>query len=82
MNKCPVCGNEAATFVSHGGKASGVRRRSWFVHCPSCPTSFNISPELVNELDGRPAQASEMRARWLQRMTEAARRGEKITILY
>lgn len=82
MKTCPVCGNEAATFVAHGGKGSGVRRRSWYIHCPSCPTSFGISLELLNQLAGSPAQASQLRARWLRLMAEAAKRGEKMAHLY
>ena len=82
MKACPVCGNEAAKFVAQGGKDSGVRRRSWYVNCPSCPTSFEISLELLHQLAGLAAVAPELRARWMRLMVEAAKRGEKLTRLY
>jgi hypothetical protein len=82
MKACPVCANEAATFASQGGQASGLRRRSWYVSCPTCPTSFDISLELLHQLAGSSAQAAQLRARWVRLMAEAAKRGDKMTHLY
>jgi hypothetical protein len=82
VKACPVCGNEAATFVASGGKESGVRRRTWYVTCPSCPTSYEVSLELLHQLASHAAQAPPLRARWLRLMAEAAKRGEKMTKLY
>lgn len=82
MKGCPVCGNEAATSVANEDKQSGVRRRTWVVQCPSCPTSFDIPLELLHQLAGGSAHASELRARWVRLMAEAAKRGEKLTHLY
>lgn len=82
MNACPVCGNDSATLTAQGGHASGVRRRSWYVSCPTCPTSFAISLELLNRFAASPSQASQLRNRWVRLMSEAAKRGEKMTRLY
>lgn len=82
MNACPVCLNQEAKFSSQAGQASGLRRRSWYVTCPTCPTSFDISLESLHQLAGGPAQASQLRTRWVRLMAESARRGEKITHLY
>ncbi len=82
MNACPVCGDETATLTVQGGHQSGVRRRSWYVSCPSCPTSFDISLELLNRFAESPAQASQLQTRWVRLMAEAAKRGEKMTHLY
>lgn len=82
MKGCPVCGNETATLVADGDKQSGVRRRNWLVQCPSCPTSFDVPLELLQQLGGSSVHASQLRARWVRLIAEAAKRGEKMTHLY
>jgi transcriptional regulator NrdR family protein len=82
MAECPVCQGEEAEFIASGGKESGVRRRSLYVVCPSCPTRYSISLELLNQLKGNAAEAPQLRARWGRLMADAARRGEKMTQLY
>jgi hypothetical protein len=82
MNACPVCGNKGAEFLASAGKESGVRRRFFYVNCPSCPTRYEISLELLNQLSGNAAQAPSLRVRFVRLMADAAKRGEKMTQLY
>jgi hypothetical protein len=82
VKACPVCGNDAAEFLASVNFSSGVRRRTWYVNCPSCPTRYRISLELLSQLAGNAMKAPGLRARWVRLMAEAAARGEKLTDLY
>jgi hypothetical protein len=59
-----------------------VRRRVFYVACPTCPTRYEIPLELVTKLTGNAVQAPSLRTRWVRLMSEAAARGEKLTRLY